>query len=669
MRSSARVICFWVWVGLSSACTPDFDQYLAGDSPGAARETSSWPHYGGPGAAKYAELAVINRDNVANLGVAWTFRTGDAGTVFQATPILVDGLLVLCTPRNQVIALDPATGAERWRYDARIREGDYGNEINCRGVSQWHGQPEEACPARIFMATNDARLIALDASTGRACEAFGTGGEIDLQVGVGQLTWPGEYQVTSPPAVLSDRVIVGASISDNQRTDAPSGVVRGFDARTGALVWAFDLAPPGFDYASGLVSEAGYALATPNVWAPMSFDAARDMVFLPTGNPAPDYFRPATPDLDYFGSAIVALRASTGEYLWHFNTVLNDFWDFDVPSAPSLVDLTLDGVVVPALVQATKMGFVFVLHRETGEPLMDITYRDVPQGGPLEGLLAPQQPFPPEPFQVSRAYEPGSLPLGLCDELEAESAMGPVYAPITSRWTIGLPSNMGATNWGGVAVDPQGRIAVRTSNVPFRTRLIPKADVEDYLARLNQPDLSREERRSTWQAMRQHLALPDEVELASQRGTDYLMARHALVDPIIGIPCAGFPMAEMMVLDIASEAVLWRRPHGTVSDIAGVPLALGAPGMGGPLMTAGGLVFVGGAAENALRAYDAANGDELWQHALPFSGNATPMSYTVTSPAGTITQYVVIAAGGDARTGFGATGDYLVAFALPGLAD
>ncbi len=637
---------------LTGATDPSFEKYLAtAVTPAEIRTTSAWASYGGPGAAKFAQLEQINKQNVGDLEIAWTYRTGDIARVFQVTPILVDGQLVLCTPHNQVIALDPLTGGELWRFDAQIREGGYDNETNCRGVAQWQGATTRECSTRIFMATNDARLIALDATTGERCPSFGTDGEVNLQIGVGELRHPGEYQVVLPPAVVSDVVVVGASIGDNQRTDAPSGVVRGFHAANGRLAWSFDLAPPDFNHDIDPVSDAGYALSTPNVWAAMAVDEVRDMVFLPTGNPGPDYFRSGKPDMDFYGSSVVALRGSTGEYLWHFKTVINDFWDFDVPSAPSLVDLTIDDQVVPALIQSTKMGFVFVLNRETGEPLLDVEYRPVPQHGPLEAMLSPVQPFPPEAFQISRPNErAGGLLelLGICD---ASDVVGPVYTPITERWTVGLPSNMGTTNWGGVAVDgKRGLIVVRSSNVASRTKLLARAEVANFVV---------DGKIADWDAFAERFDLPDGVEIGPQQGTDYLMARHFS-------PCAGLPAGELMVLEIDGQRQLWRRPHGSTRDATGMSLDVGLPGMSGPLVTSTGLIVVsGGMTERAIRAFDIDTGEELWHHRLPFPGNATPMSYEVIDAQGARKQLIVIAAGGDARGPIGGVGDYLVAFALP----
>jgi len=657
-------------------CEPDFGAAeLVPPNPEEAqlRQTSLWRDYGGAQGAKYIDAQVIDKHNVEHLQPAWVYRTGDTSTIFQSSPILVEGQLVFCTPYNRVIALDPLNGAQRWSYDAQIdRSTRVANGFNCRGIAQWQAHAPaqidvtpDTCTSRIFMATNDARLIALDARSGLRCPAFGQSGEVALHKGVGAMEHPGEYQITSPPAVVGDVVVVGSAIADGSRVDVPSGVVRGYDARSGELRWAFDLAPPDFDYGSRPVSSAGYALGTPNVWTAMSADQERDLVFLPTGNPSPDYDRTHNNDLSHYGSSVVALRGSTGEVVWHFATVLNDLWDFDVPSQPVLVDLTLAGQRVPALIQATKMGFVFVLNRETGKPLVDVTYEDVPTHGPLAAQLSPVQPFVPAAFQTSRTYSAGSSLLGLCDSMDENSIIGPIYTPITEDWTVGLPSNMGATNWGGVAVDPVGgRIVVHTNSVPFRTKLINRETATDLIEVFDDPESSDVLRAQALDMFMQRYDLPPETELARQRGARHLMARHTYLDPYLGAPCAGLPMGEMMVIDIEAQTQSWRRPHGTLRDFAMLPLNWGVPGLGGPLVTSSGLIFIGGAAEKAIRAYDLDTGDELWHHRLPHPGNANPMSYTVQTTAGP-RQFVVMAAGGDQRAGIGGEGDYVVAFSLP----
>ena len=659
VRRGFTFVALWLIAG----CETDFDEYLA-TADGEPRATSKWSSYGGPGGRKFSDLGHITRDNVDSLRLAWTYRTGDVEDVFQTTPVLFEGRLLFCTPFNNVVALDPLTGAELWSFDPQVdRSLRPANEFNCRSLTPVLTDNAE-CSARVFMATNDARLIALNAITGEPCRTFGNEGEVALDTDVGVIKWAGEYQVTSPPVVAGELVIVGSAIGDGSRVTAPSGVVRAYHAVSGEQVWAFDLAPPGFEYATQPVSSAGYALGTPNVWAPMVVDAARDMVFLPTGNPAPDYDRPAGFDMAYYGSAVVALRASTGEVLWHFNTVIKDYWDFDVPAQPVLADLSTNGTRRPALIQATKMGHVFVLHRETGQPLVDVTYQPVPVAGPLSDRLSDVQPFPPPAFQTSRHYVKGESPFGLCDDMDTESVAGPIFTPITEQWTIGLPSNMGAINWGGVAVDQErGLIVVNTNNVPFRTKLIARKGAQDLLSVMEDPNADPANRRQARREFDVRYKLPPGAELAPQLGADHLMSRHPYLDPLVGMPCAGPALAEIMVIDISQQVQIWRHLHGTTRDITFIPLPIGMSGMGGPLLTESGLIFIGAAAERILRAYDVDTGNQLWQHKLPFPGNATPMSYAVDTPQGP-RQFVVIAAGGDARAGIGGEGDYLVAFSL-----
>ena len=625
------------------------------------RVTSSWSEYGGGMGQRFSAADQITSANVDQLEAAWVYRTGDvsdgssptipSGSAFEVTPVLVEGALVFCTPFNRVIALDPLTGGELWKFDPAVDlRGNYGNQLVCRGISQWSDPLPDlrsTCRSRVFTNTNDGYLLAIDAMTGKLCSDFGSGGRVNLNQGVGDQDYLGEYQLTSPPAVIGNRVVVGGAVSDNRRVDAPSGVVRAFDVRSGEMVWANDLAPPDFDYERDPVSESGFALGTPNVWGPMITDADLGLVYVPTGNPSPDYYRPGNPDMDYYGTAIVALKADSGEVVWHFNAVINDFWDFDIGGQPSLVDLQLNGRTTPALIAGTKMGFIFVLNRVTGEPLVDVEYRDVPVEGPLAAQLSPVQPFPPAAYRVAPEVSAedawGTTPIDTaeCRDILAEARTGPIYTPITEQWTVVAPSNLGGINWGGVAVDPQRQIIVaRSSNVPFLVRLIPRDQFEG------------------------RKGFEFSVELATQRGMPYAMARQPLLSSW-DLPCNKPPWGTVTAIDINSGEQLWQVPHGTIRDVAPVPIPwkIGLPGVGGPLITGGGLVFVGGAWENALRAFDLNSGEELWLGRLPASPQATPMTYLVESTDGEQQQMVVIAAGGHSRMG-STLGDYLIAFSL-----
>jgi len=650
---------------LAAVACGGFEERPSPTAPAEARRASEWPAYGGgPGGRRWSPLAEISRDNVERLEVAWTYRHGDVRsggpygtTSFQATPILVDGILYFPTPLSRVIALDPATGAEHWTFDPGIQESDEYVLLTSRGVAAWRdaGRPAgETCARRIFFATIDAYLWALDAATGRPCAGFGEEGRVDLNPAVGELLFRGEYGVTSPPAVVGDRVMVGSLVLDNIRRDAPSGVVRAFDAHTGELVWAFDMAPPGFDHATRPTSDAGHALGTPNAWAPMSADPERDLLFVPTGNPAPDYYRAGHADLDHYGSSVVALRASTGEVAWSFQTVHHDRWDYDVPAQPTLVDLPIGGDVVPALVQATKMGLLFVLHRETGEPLFGVEERPVPQGGPAEETLSPTQPFPVKPPPlVPIALEPGDLwgftPLdrGACRERLAAMRYEGIYTPPGTDRSLVYPAPTGGVNWGGVAVDPEThRLYTNTSDLGIWVRLIPR---EEFAARGGSEGF--------------------DPPAEPQAGTDYAMQRDAFLSSW-GAPCNPPPWGRIHAVDLARGEPLWERPFGTLRDATGIPLPIdvGLPNLGGPLVTKGGLLFLGAAPGHWLRAYDTATGEELWRGALPAGANATPMTYRVEDAPGGPRQLVVVAAGGHwmfHALGGDVLGDTLVAFALP----
>ena len=628
--------------------------------------TATWPEYGGSSfGERYSTLTQITRDNVEDLEIAWVYRTGDVSdgtgevsstTAFEATPILVDSTLYVCSPFNRVIALDPETGVERWTYDPEIDLSVfYANQLICRGVTTWLDPEHDggACGRRLFTATNDSRLIALDAATGLPCDDFGEAGQVDLLPGVGALWWPGEYQVTSPPVVAQGLVIVGSAVSDNGRVDAPSGVVRAYDARSGTLRWSWDLAPPADSTNTtvapdtALVSEAGYRLGTPNVWAPMSVDEERDLVFVPTGNPAPDYYGGMRNGSDYYGSSVVALRASTGEVVWHFQTVHHDLWDFDVPAQPTLTHLDREGARIPAVIQATKMGLLFTLHRETGVPLFPVEERPVPQSTVPGEITSPTQPFPVKPPPLIRhdlsmddAWGLWGIGESGCRERMAELNWEGIYTPPrVGQGTLMYPGNAGGSNWGGIAVDPERRIVVaNVMDLPWVVTLIPRDEFEQ--ARRDNPG----------------------VEISPQEGTPYAMRRELLVSSI-DVPCNAPPWGSLVAVNLDTGDIRWKEPLGTIRDIAPIPLSIGygVPNIGGPLVTASGLIFIGATVDDYLRAFDVETGEELWKGRLPAGGQATPMTYRV---RGNGKQYVVIAAGGHGRAGT-RLGDTLIAFSLP----
>ena len=661
-RSPTRIVATLlrsrlVAAALLVAIAPGF--FAEAAPPGETGAIAEWPSYGGdPGGSRYTPIGDINAENLSQLEIAWTYRTGDVSdgkgefsvtSAFELTPLMVDGSLFACTPFNRVIALDPETGAKRWSFDPGIDlTANYANQFVCRGVATWLDPDRkvgDACRRRIFTATNDARLFALDAATGARCADFGEGGEIDLNPGVGDKLWKGEYQVTSPPAVAGNLVVVGSAVGDNQRVNAPSGVVRAFDARSGALGWAWDLSPPGGASGAGRSEETGYMLGTPNVWAPISVDEARGLVFVPTGNPSPDYWGGRRNDIDHYGSSVVALRASSGEVVWSFQTVHHDLWDYDVSSQPTLTTLVRDGKSIPAVIQATKMGLLFILHRETGEPLFEVEERPVPQDGAPGEILSPTQPLPVKPPPlVPHSLSPedawGITPFdrGSCrKKLEALRHDG-IYTPPTLQGSLMYPGNAGGSNWGSVAVDPKRKILIaNVSDFPWSVTLLPGESYE-------------QERREN-----------PGVEISPQAGTPYAMRRETVLSPL-GVPCNPPPWGTLAAVDLDSGEIRWQVRLGTIRDIAPIPLPikLGTPNLGGPLVTASGLVFIGAAMDDYLRAFDIETGEELWKGRLPAGGQATPMSYRV-RPGGK--QYIVIAAGGHGRGGT-RLGDFIVAFSL-----
>ncbi len=648
---------------LGALCLVGCDGYETPPSAGQSaqlRHTSEYHQYGGEGARQYVDLNQITPDNVTHLKLLWSYKTGDVSTgdaavksrtSFEATPILVNGALVLCSPFNRVVSLDPLTGAEHWSFDPAIDlSSHYANRLVCRGISVWKDETldENAlCATTLFMATNDSKLMGLDAATGKLCPNFGTGGVVDTAMGRGQASYLGEYQHTSPPTIIGDKVVIGGSISDGAGTGAPSGVVRAYHTRSGELAWAQDLAPPDFDYNAGGVSPAGYALATPNVWAPMVADDDLNLVFAPTGNPLPDYFRQQE-DLGFYGSSLVALNADSGDVVWNYQFVHRDFWDFDTPAQPTLFDLQQNGEKIPAVAQGTKMGFVFVLDRRTGEPLFPVEEVPVPQHSEFEDLkLSPTQPIPVRPksvahtdLEVDDAFGLSPWDKAVCNEELSSLHYQGIYTPVSTDWTLMYTGNAGGINWGGLSIDQQRQLlVVNASNLAFKVKLIPRADFE----RVKRDNPGR--------------------EISRQKGTDYGMWRETILSPL-GIPCNPTPWGTLTGIDLRTGEHLWQTSLGTTRDIAPVPLAMetGTPNFGGPLMTASGVTFIGAALDHYLRAFDSMTGEELWKGRLPAPGTATPMSYIVTDEEGRSRQLVVIAAGGHA--GSETLSDELVAFAL-----
>lgn len=628
--------------------------------PAAAASATDWRAYGRtPAGTRYAPIDQINRDNVDGLQVAWTFQTGDVadkGAEDQNTPLQVGDTVYTCSPHNVVHALNAETGALRWTFDPKAQSPLW---QRCRGVSYYEPprqpdeQPATACAARIVMTTIDARLIQIDAKTGVPCADFGLGGTVDLKGGMGEVK-PGFYFQTSAPTVMRDLVMVGGWVFDNVETGEPSGAVRAFDARTGALVWAWDLGNPSI---TKLPPEGeSYTRGTPNVWSTPAYDETLGLAYLPTGNATPDFFGAhRSKAAEDYTASVVALDMDTGRERWKFQTVHHDLWDYDVPAQPALYDVPDGkGGTVPALVQITKRGQIFLLDRRDGTPIATVEERPVPQtGGVPEDFLSPTQPYSTgmpeigtEPFTEARMW--GATPLDqlYCRiEFRKMRYEGEFTPPGLTR-SILFPGFYGGMNWGSAAIDEsRGLLIVNDIRMPQFVELVPRETTDNA-----GPSAAHE-------------------GLSQQKGTPYGALKNGFMSPL-GVPCHQPPYGTMTAVDLAARQIVWQVPLGTLQDSGplgmktGLRLPVGMPTLGGPAVTAGGIVFYAGTQDYYLRAIDVETGAELWKGRLPVGAQATPMTY-VSPESGR--QFVIISAGGARQSPD--RGDWIVAYALPKLAN
>jgi len=626
-------------------------------------DAALWDHYGGgQHGMQYSSLSQISRDNVADLEEVWRFRTGELGEghrepfAFQANPILVEGRLYFPTGSAIVFALDPATGKEIWRHDPEIDRTKPHAEIANRGVTSWIDPEVDSgarCRHRIFVGTLDARLIALDGATGEPCKDFGDGGQIWLNqdVRAEEGSWV-NYTITSPPVIVDDVVIIGSAIGDNRAVESELGIVRGIDARTGAERWRWDPIPRNADepaYASWQSDEAARN-GSANAWAPLSADDELGLVYVPTSSASPDFYGGERKGDNPYANSVVALKAASGEVAWYQQLIHHDVWDYDLSAQPTLVQLAHDGKTIPAVLQGTKTGFIFSFNRATGEPVFEIEERAVPQSGVAGEHLSRTQPFPVAPPSIARhdvvteddAWGLIYFDTRSCRKKIARLKSEGLFTPPSIEGTLQLPGYAGGINWGGLAFEPDKQLVVVFSmDVPMEVALIPRDELQ----------------------LAYDSGEFDGFEFASMSGTPYAMRRTMLSSPL-GMPCTAPPWGWLTAIDMRNGTISWKRSVGSVQDLAPaiVPnLELGVGGLGGPIITAGGVVFMAATQDNYLRAFDLNDGETLWEGRLPAGGQATPMTYYLEEIG---KQYVVIAAGGHARLGTTA-GDYVIAYALP----
>ncbi|WP_043300968.1 glucose/quinate/shikimate family membrane-bound PQQ-dependent dehydrogenase [Pseudomonas sp. M47T1] len=651
-----------------------------GDGPGLtkvdpAHEQKDWKHYGNDeGGSRFAALDQINRSNVSKLTPAWTYHTGDVaisdgnGAEDQDTPLQVGDKVFVCTPHNNIIALDADTGKELWKRDVHAQSKVW---QRCRGLAYFDATtavaaptdgstpaaavsvaPGAMCQRRLLTNTIDARLIAVDADTGEYCKDFGNNGQIDLKAGLGDVP-DSYYQLSSAPLMAGTTVVVGGRVADNVQTDMPGGVIRGFDVTTGAMRWAFDPGNPQDKQAPAAGST--YVRSTPNSWAPMSYDPSMNTVFLPMGSSSTDIYGVERTDLNHkYGASILALNATTGEEKWVYQTVHNDLWDFDLPMQPSLIDFAKpDGTKVPAVVIGTKAGQIYVLDRHTGKPLTKV-----------EEVPVKKSDIPNEPYSMTQPKSVGMPQIGaqkltesdmwgatpfdqmLCRIQFKKMRYDGLYTAPGTDVSLSFPGSLGGMNWGSLSTDPvHGFIFVNDMRLGLWSQMVPQ-----------QKDAK---------ASSGGEALNTGMGAVPLKGTPYAVNKNRFLS-IAGIPCQAPPFGTLTAIDMKTQKIAWQVPVGTVKDTGpmgikmGLSMPIGMPTLGGTLSTQGGLVFIAGTQDYYLRAYNSATGEEAWKARLPVGSQGGPMTYV--SPK-TGKQYVVITAGGARQSPD--RGDYVIAYALP----
>jgi quinoprotein glucose dehydrogenase len=693
---ASLVIALVAWAGVLVYASFNDPQQVNGTLNAAAPtsgnstgiDAADWPAYGRTQeGTRYSPLQQITPENVKNLQVAWTFRTGDmkgpndpVEITNEVTPIKIGDLLYLCSPHQILFALDAKTGALKWKFDPQLKADPSFQHVTCRGVSYVDlsasatavapaaatvaiATPASDAPAvadasrpaatadctrRIYLPVNDGHLYALDALTGQRCTGFGHNGDLDLQHAQ-PVTTPGMYEPTSPSIITSKAIVVAGAVEDNFSSREPSGVIRGFDVRTGELLWAFDPGAKDPNHIPGPGEH--YTWTSPNSWAPAAYDAKLDIVYLPMGVTTPDIWGGnRTPEQERYASGLLALHASTGELAWFYQTAHHDLWDMDQPSQPTIADITdKDGNRVPVVYAPAKTGNLFVLDRRTGVPVVPAPETPVPQGAAPGDHVTPTQPFSQLTYRPSKNLTDADMwGATMYDQLVCRVMFHKLryegtFTPPSLQGTLVFPGNLGMFEWGGIAVDTDRQIAVANPiALPFVSRLIPRGPGNPL------------------EPVPGAKGSGTESGIQPQYGVPYGVTINAFLSPL-GLPCKQPAWGYISAIDLKTNEIVWKKRIGTVRDSSPIPLPfkMGMPMLGGPIVTAGGVVFIGATADNYIRGFDVNNGKQIWEARLPAGGQATPMSYSINGR-----QYVVIAAGGHGSFGT-KLGDYVIAYALP----
>ncbi len=637
---------------------------------------ADWQFYGGDkNATRYSPLSQITPENVGKLERAFVLHTGDlpsSGARYspETTPLKVGRSLILCSAKNILLSADAATGKENWRYDPGVSDQAIPHAAACRGVAYYTAPSladDAACKTRVVEATLDARLIAVDLKTGKPCQDFGQNGAVDLWHGIGKKV-PGWYAVTAPPTIVRGVVVTGAQVKDGQDEDAPSGVIRGFDAVTGKLTWAWDMANPANK--NGPADGQTYTRGTPNNWAAGVADEKLGYVYIPLGNSSVDYYGSNRSKIENdLSTSLVALNVATGELVWHFQTIHHDLWDYDLGSQATLIDYPgPDGKTVPAILLPTKQGDIYILDRATGKPLAPVGEVKGHKEGSVEpDFVSDTQPVSlwhtlrKDPLTESDMWGFTPIDQMMCRiQFRMANYVGYLTPPSADRPWIQYPGYNGGSDWGSVAIDPvRGILIANYNDIPNINQLIPRQEADKMGVRpiyAPKPDATA------------HVAGGGEGggSVYPQINSPYaIRVNSGWRNWGTGVPCSAPPYGGIRAVDLKTGKTIWDEPLGTArrNGPFGIPsylpLTIGLPNNGGSVVTAGGLIFIGAATDNLFRAIDMKTGDVLWQDVLPAGGQANPITYEVDGQ-----QYVLMAASGHAFMETG-RGDALVAYRLP----